>query len=201
VLGNVANGTLTLRDDAKGLYFECIPPNTQYARDFTESIRRGDVRSCSFMFDCLNDTWSRDKDGTPLRQVKEARLYEVSAVVFPAYPATMVSARSILSNLTQAFEKRTNKAKEELTDEDKEELRAILLSINALLISDDDDEDDDADETEDQTSEPAPEVPETPESDQNFELDSAPNGEQCGVVQIEEQRQLDEIRLFLMSTI
>src|SRR4030066_926570 len=40
VVGRVSNKTLSLREDAHGLYVEAIPPDTTWARDLVSSIKR-----------------------------------------------------------------------------------------------------------------------------------------------------------------
>src|SRR5882757_7338183 len=43
VLGRTTNGTLKLIGDDTGLHFRCSFPNTSYARDLFEQIKRGDM--------------------------------------------------------------------------------------------------------------------------------------------------------------
>jgi uncharacterized protein len=105
VLGSVKNNTLTLKDTERGLYFECTPPETQYAKDFTESIKRGDVDNCSFMFQVIKDKWTME-DGKRIRYVNEAVLYEISTVAMPAYTATTVSARDLFSEIKEDISKK-----------------------------------------------------------------------------------------------
>jgi len=95
VLGRTRNGTLSLHEDEVGLRVRIQPPDTQFARDFVESIRRGDVDQMSFAFEVLPDgeEWERDDEERLLRKLKKVTLYEVSPVTFPAYPATSVSVR------------------------------------------------------------------------------------------------------------
>ena len=50
VLGRTTSETLELNVDDEGLYFRCQLPNTTYAKDVYESIRRGDINQCSFGF-------------------------------------------------------------------------------------------------------------------------------------------------------
>lgn len=88
VLGSTRSGTLTLREDARGLYVEGDFPDTTYARDLSILMQRGDVHSMSFGFSVPRggDSWSAD--GTS-RELREVILHEVSVVTgFPAYPAT-----------------------------------------------------------------------------------------------------------------
>jgi HK97 family phage prohead protease len=94
-LGRTKNGTLELKEDAQGLHIAITPPDTTWARDAMESIRRGDVDQMSFGFVCLRDNWIKDDNGFPLREVLEVELWEVSPVTFPAYPDTSVAVRSM----------------------------------------------------------------------------------------------------------
>lgn len=92
-LGRTKAGTLALAEDAHGLRVEIDPPATQWGRDAVESIRRGDVDQMSFGFDVVEDEWDQQDDGTLVRTLRKVKLYEVSPVVFPAYPQTAVSVR------------------------------------------------------------------------------------------------------------
>lgn len=100
VLGRVKNQTLTLFEDEKGLGFSNIVPNTSWARDTVETIRRGDVDQMSFAFRVRKggDRWTKphgeDKDA--LRELLDVELFEVSPVTFPAYPQTTVSVRDFV---------------------------------------------------------------------------------------------------------
>lgn len=90
VLGRMTAGTLKLQKKPKGLFIEIDPPNTSFARDIIESISRGDVREMSFAFRVLEDEWSEDDEGFPLRELVDIRISEISPVTFPAYEATSV---------------------------------------------------------------------------------------------------------------
>ncbi|MCZ9937667.1 HK97 family phage prohead protease [Brachyspira hyodysenteriae] len=95
VLGRKSAGTLILREDDKGLYFEVSMPNTTWARDLKESVDRGDIKQMSFGFKVVRDNWIDNKEtlkeyGMPIREVEEIALHEISLVTFPAYPQTNV---------------------------------------------------------------------------------------------------------------
>jgi len=93
VLGRTKSGTLKLEEDETGLYIEIDPPDTQWARDLMESIRRGDVDQMSFGFRTVADSW-RTENGETIRELLEVELFDVSPVTFPAYPQTSVGVRS-----------------------------------------------------------------------------------------------------------
>jgi hypothetical protein len=97
VLGRTTNGNLKLEVDKAGLRFENEPPDTQWARDLTVSIKRGDINQMSFAFECLEDEW--DKTGkTPIRTLKRVKLQDISIVTFPAYPQTKAGIRSLTTD-------------------------------------------------------------------------------------------------------
>lgn len=62
-------------------------PNTTYANDLIELMRRGDVNQSSFAFLVGRDRWEK-RNGKNVRIIeKVSRLIDVSPVVLPAYPA------------------------------------------------------------------------------------------------------------------
>jgi hypothetical protein len=58
------------------------------------SIDRGDVDQMSFGFETLSDRWET-VDKQEIRTLIKVRLYDVSPVVFSAYPDTEVGLRSL----------------------------------------------------------------------------------------------------------
>jgi len=94
VLGRTTPGTLTLREDDKGL-FGTIKMNEQDsdAMNLYARVQRGDVSQCSFGFDILDEEFTERSDGSVLWTIRKVKLYEVSVVTFPAYVETAVSAR------------------------------------------------------------------------------------------------------------
>ena len=96
VLGRNKAGTLSLEEDKKGLAISIDPPDTQWARDLTTSIERGDITQMSFGFRTVKDQWTTPQDGKEnQRELLEVELFDVSPVTFPAYPQTDVGMRSI----------------------------------------------------------------------------------------------------------
>jgi HK97 family phage prohead protease len=98
ILGRTKSKTLRLFETDQGLEFECDLPDTSYARDLMACMRRGDINQCSFGFqvDDGGDTWQKDAAGQWMRTLHVvSRLYDVSAVVYPAYPDTACAVRSL----------------------------------------------------------------------------------------------------------
>ena len=98
ILGRNKANTLVLREDARGLYYENMVPDTTVGRDTVTSIQRGDVTGCSFSFQTLKDAWDRTNPDHPKRTLIKARVFDVGPVTFPAYPDTTVAARSLESD-------------------------------------------------------------------------------------------------------
>jgi uncharacterized protein len=96
VLGRIKPGTLTLREDEKGLWMEATLPDTQQARDVMELIERGDVTGQSFSFRTLKESWEYGKtmEDPDIRTLEKVQLFDVGPVTFPAYDGTRVDARA-----------------------------------------------------------------------------------------------------------
>jgi HK97 family phage prohead protease len=97
VLGRTTSGTLSLIEDAVGLKFKCVLPNTSVGRDAFTLVSRRDVTGCSFAFRVANggEKWTTSESGT-IRELTDVDLFDVSPVVtFPAYSDTNVSANSM----------------------------------------------------------------------------------------------------------
>jgi len=99
VLGRWPNpGTLRLSADRKGLRVEIDDlPDTSYARDLVESMRRKEIRGMSFAFRTISDNWREETTGgvsVVVRELIDVELHDVSIVTDPAYPAASVGLRS-----------------------------------------------------------------------------------------------------------
>jgi len=97
VIGRLSAGTLRLSSDQRGLMVEINLPNTSYANDLRELLKRGDVSQMSFGFTVAGggDSWGTAEGGGRLRTLKDVDLHEVSIVAMPAYPDTSVALRSL----------------------------------------------------------------------------------------------------------
>lgn len=113
VLGRTKNGTLRLIEDSIGLRFELTLPDTTLGEDTYKTIKRGDVDGVSFGFSMINEEIEEPDDDLMLRTVTKAKLFEVSAVAFPAYPDSEVSARGYdpYKNIIEERERETLRRK------------------------------------------------------------------------------------------
>jgi HK97 family phage prohead protease len=98
ILGRNRSKTLRLKEDARGLAIEIDVPDTQTIRDLVVApIERGDVSQMSFGFSVRpnGQDWAKDDEGRVIRTLKSLRTFDVSPVVFPAYPQTDVGVREL----------------------------------------------------------------------------------------------------------
>ena len=95
VLGRTKAGTLTLRQDERGLWGSIrINRDDVDAMNLYARVQRGDVDQCSFGFDIKRETFVDLGDGKCRWEIEVVDpLYEVSVCTFPAYTETSVSAR------------------------------------------------------------------------------------------------------------
>lgn len=95
VLGRTKAGTLTLREDARGLYGTIkINRDDADAMSLYARVQRGDVDQCSFGFDIEEETFVDLGGGQCRWEINKVnQLYEVSVVTYPAYEETAVKAR------------------------------------------------------------------------------------------------------------
>lgn len=95
VLGRTKAGTLTLRQDERGLWGSIrINRDDVDAMNLYARVQRGDVDQCSFGFDIKRETFVDLGGGKCRWEIEEVDpLYEVSVCTFPSYTETSVSAR------------------------------------------------------------------------------------------------------------
>lgn len=93
IMARTRNGTLWLTVDEKGLFARMRLDGTQAGREMYEEIKKGYVDRMSFQFsiDPAYDDYDPKAHMWTIRKIK--RLYDVSAVSFPAYEQTSLDAR------------------------------------------------------------------------------------------------------------
>lgn len=98
ILGRNRAKTLRMKEDATGLAVEIDAPDTPTIRDLVLApMQRGDITQMSFGFTVRpnGQNWAKDDEGRTIRTLTKLRLFDVSPVVFPAYPATDVAVRAL----------------------------------------------------------------------------------------------------------
>ena len=134
LLGRVSSGTLRIGTDKRGLYYEVDLPNTTYANDLVELMKRGDVNQSSFAFLIDQDRWEQ-RDGKTYRIIeKVSRLLDVSPVAQPAYPdATSELKRDLETETKEEIETAAVEDTASESVETKEEDSNIYLYKSKIL--------------------------------------------------------------------
>lgn len=133
---NNGNSTMQLSVDDLGMSIRVTldTENNADARSLYSAVRRGDISGMSFMFSINGQEWENLESDHPTRRIKDiGSVVEVSAVTFPAYESTEISARSkeALESARQAVETaRQQRAKS--VDTDLELLKAKTRILGGL---------------------------------------------------------------------
>ena len=126
-------------------------PNSALGDQVLESIRRGDISTCSFAFslnpDASGETWTHDDENGVIRTITAIDgLYDCALVIHAAYPETTVSMRSLdklneLKNMKENIELREDEVKdpekEKQNEEPKEEKSANCDDKKEERVEDD----------------------------------------------------------------
>lgn len=102
---NNANSTMQMIVDDQGMTIrvDLDTENNMDARSLYSAVERGDISGMSFMFIVDEDSWEDIDSDHPIRHVRSiSRVFEVSAVTFPAYDATSIQARGLAEALESA---------------------------------------------------------------------------------------------------
>jgi hypothetical protein len=104
---NTANSTmqLTVDDDGMVMRADLDTENNSDSKNLYSAVGRGDVDGMSFMFTVDKDSWDDVDSEHPTRHIRSIRrVFEVSAVTFPAYSQTSIQARGLSDALDSAKE-------------------------------------------------------------------------------------------------
>lgn len=124
---NNANSTmqLTVDDEGMAIRVNLDVENNSDAKSLYSAIRRGDISGMSFMFRVEGEAWEDLDSEKPLRRITSiSNVIEVSAVTFPAYDATTITARNkdALDNARAALESARQAHREKLESEQRDAL-------------------------------------------------------------------------------
>lgn len=109
--------------------------NNSDARNLYSAISRGDISGMSFMFTVDGEQWDALESDHPTRTITSiGKVFEVSAVTFPAYEQTSISARDkeTLDSAKSALESaRAEEERRSKIERLKERLNSIGAKENA----------------------------------------------------------------------
>ena len=133
-LARTTNGTLKLFVDEKGLKYEAEMPDTTDSRDLMELLKNGTVNQSSFAFIVEEDSWEMN-DGQNIRTIEKiSRLFDVSAVTYPAYEeATSSVALRSLDNWNKQKEN-LEKEKQETKKEEQDLFNRSLAKLRLKVL-------------------------------------------------------------------
>ncbi len=104
--------------------------NNAEAKSLYSAVSRGDISGMSFMFIVDSDTWEDLESEHPTRHIRSiSKVLEVSAVTFPAYEATSITARGLSETLESAKASLESAKAEQREIERKKQLIRILSEV------------------------------------------------------------------------
>ena len=116
---NNENSTMQLmvNEAGMGIRVNLDTEGNPRAAELYSAIRRGDISGMSFAFTVDKDSWEGLDTESPLRHIRSIdRVFEVSAVAFPAYEGTSIQAASegdALESVRASLESARKQAEEE----------------------------------------------------------------------------------------
>lgn len=128
---NTVNSTMQMEIDEKGMKIrvDLDTENNTEAKSLYSAVERGDIDGMSFMFTVDEDKWEDIDSDHPTRSIlKISKVFEVSAVTFPAYEDTSIQARGLSEALDSAKESLENvKAEARKLERRKQTIRILAL--------------------------------------------------------------------------
>ncbi|MBQ2337391.1 MAG: HK97 family phage prohead protease, partial [Victivallales bacterium] len=94
---------LTVDEQGMGILVHLDTENNAEARALYSAVERGDISGMSFMFAVSDEEWENLDTEHPTRHIRSiGKVFEVSAVTFPAYEQTSLEARGLTDALENA---------------------------------------------------------------------------------------------------
>ena len=126
---NNENSTMqmTVGDDGMTIRVDLDTENNADAKALYSAVSRGDISGMSFMFTVDGDSWEDMESDHPTRIIRKIdRVFEVSAVTFPAYAQTSIQARGLSETLDSAKDSlESAKAASRAIERQKQKIRIL----------------------------------------------------------------------------
>ena len=130
---NNENSTMQMTVTERGMEIrvDLDTENNADARTLYSAVKRGDISGMSFMFKVDGEAWEDIESDSPLRRVTSiSRVFEVSAVAFPAYEGTDIQAAAEgdpLESVKASLESARQQLREDRAKEAENERRTAIL--------------------------------------------------------------------------
>ena len=126
---NNENSTMqmTVGDEGMTIRVDLDTENNAEAKALYSAVSRGDISGMSFMFTVDGDSWEDMESDHPTRVIRKIdRVFEVSAVTFPAYAQTSIQARGLSETLESAKDSlESAKAASRAIERQKQKIRIL----------------------------------------------------------------------------
>jgi len=99
VFARQTNNTLGILENEKGLFIFADLSKSNAARDMYDEIKSGLITRMSWAFTIASDKYDRDSRTRTILRIK--KVYDVSAVSYPANPETEITARDYFNGLIE----------------------------------------------------------------------------------------------------
>lgn len=127
---NNANSTMQMEVTEAGMNIrvDLDTENNTDARSLYSAVERGDITGMSYMYTVDKDSWEDLESDHPTRHIRAiGKVFEVSAVTFPAYEATSIQARGLSDALESAKESlESAKAEKREMERRKQKIRLLM---------------------------------------------------------------------------
>lgn len=124
---NNENSTMQMavNDNGMAIRVDLDTENNAESKALYSAVERGDISGMSFMFTVDSDAWDDLESDHPTRRIRAiGKVFEVSAVTFPAYEATSIQARGLSDALEGAKESlESARAKKQKVELEKSKLK------------------------------------------------------------------------------
>ena len=127
---NNENSTMqmSVNDSGMNIRVDLDTENNAESKALYSAVERGDISGMSFMFAVDSDSWDDLESDHPTRHIRAiGKVFEVSAVTFPAYESTSITARGLSDALDGAKESLESAKAAKAEIERKKEIIKFLL--------------------------------------------------------------------------